>query len=134
MPNDDDPTIMATTTPMAGEDGGTYKTPSKRAIHIITRTTLIPYRSEGTSVRLDYGDGLVDGPVSTQGCLDRRTPTEIPVCWQKRSPSEVRSSGPDSRGGGVTFSSSSSSSSPPKDLGSEGIPSPRTLATTRAAL
>jgi hypothetical protein len=29
VPNEDGPTIMATTTPAAGKDGGTYKTPSK---------------------------------------------------------------------------------------------------------
>jgi hypothetical protein len=29
VPNEDGPAIMAVTTPMIGEDGGTYKTPSK---------------------------------------------------------------------------------------------------------
>jgi hypothetical protein len=29
VPNEDGPAIMATTTLVAGEDGGTYKTPSK---------------------------------------------------------------------------------------------------------
>jgi hypothetical protein len=29
VPNEDGPTILATTTPAADEDGGTYKTPSK---------------------------------------------------------------------------------------------------------
>jgi hypothetical protein len=29
LPNEDGPAIMAATRPTAGEDGGTYKTPSK---------------------------------------------------------------------------------------------------------
>jgi hypothetical protein len=70
--------------------------------------------------------------------FDRRTPTKIPACRPKRSPSEGRSLGSRELGGGVTSLSSSSSSSslssPPEDSGSEGVSSPRTLATTRAAL
>jgi hypothetical protein len=53
---------MAMTTPVAGEDGGTYKTPSKWAIHITTSAALNPCRSEDTNARPDCSDGPVDGP------------------------------------------------------------------------
>jgi hypothetical protein len=57
---------MAMITLMADEDGGTYKTLSKWAIPITTNATLIPCRLEGTSPRLNYGDGPIDGLVSAQ--------------------------------------------------------------------
>jgi hypothetical protein len=55
--------------------------------------TLIPCRSEYTSVRPDCGDRSNDALLPVQGHLVHRAPTEIPVCWLKRSPSEGRSSG-----------------------------------------
>jgi hypothetical protein len=51
VPNEDNPTIMAATTLAISEDAGTYKIPSKWAVHITTSATLIPYRSEDTNVR-----------------------------------------------------------------------------------
>jgi hypothetical protein len=64
MPDED---IMAVTTLAASEEGGTYKTLSKRDIPITTSATLIPCKSKDTSVRLDCGGGPVEGPVSVRG-------------------------------------------------------------------
>jgi hypothetical protein len=79
-PNKDGPAIMAVITPAAGEHGGTLKTPSKRDILITTITTLTLYRSGDTSASRGCAGRLVDDPVSDQGRLSRRTPTEIPTC------------------------------------------------------
>jgi hypothetical protein len=53
MPDEDGPTIMATTTLAASKDDGTYETPSKSAIPITAYATLIPSRLEDTSARPD---------------------------------------------------------------------------------
>jgi hypothetical protein len=63
MPDKDSLATMAATTPVAREDGRTYKTPSKGAMLITARATLIPCRPEDTSMRPDYGGGLDDDPV-----------------------------------------------------------------------
>jgi hypothetical protein len=62
-------------------------------------------------------------------------PTMIPACLLKISPSKGRASRGGEWGGGVTSSyspsSSSSSSFTPEDPGSEGVSSPRILATVQ---
>jgi hypothetical protein len=87
-----DPVIMAVATPAAGENGGTYKTPSKRDIPITTNTTLTPYRSGDTSAWWGYGGEPVNDLVSVRGRFGWHALTENPACWLKMPPSEGRSS------------------------------------------
>jgi hypothetical protein len=100
--------------------------------------TLIPSRTECTSVRLNCGSRLDDAPVPVRGRFIWSKPTEIPACWLKRSPSAGRTSGSGQWGEGVIFpsssSSSSSSSSYPEESVSEGVSSPCALTAARAAL
>jgi hypothetical protein len=107
---------------------GPTKPPSKGDIPVATGTTLTPYRLGDTSARWGYGGGLADESISVRGHFSQCTPTEIPTCRMKMSPSEGRSSYGGDWGGGVTslssLSSCSSSSFPPKDSGSEGVSSP----------
>jgi hypothetical protein len=126
VPDKDGPTIIAMTS-LASRDSEAYNTPRKEAIPITTRTTLIPYRSNNTSARPDYGSKPDDAPVLVQGRFGWRAPREIPACWSKRSLSKGRiSRGREWERGGTSPSSSSSfsSSPPPEDSGSEGVSSP----------
>jgi hypothetical protein len=99
--------------------------------------TLIPYRSEYTSMRLGCGGGPNDPSAPVRGCFIRRAPTEISACWLKRSPSKGRSLGGGEWGEGVispsSSSSFSSSSSSPEDSGSEGGSCPRAPVAVQAA-
>jgi hypothetical protein len=52
---------------------------------------LIPNWSECTSARPDYAGGPEDTLVLDRRHLTWRAPTEIPIYWMKRSPSERRS-------------------------------------------
>jgi hypothetical protein len=63
--------------------------------------TLILSKSKCTSERPDCGDRSDDAPIPVRGCFIRCTPTEIPACWLKRSPSEGKSSGDGECGEGV---------------------------------
>jgi hypothetical protein len=70
-PNEDDPSIMTVATPVADEDGRTYKTLSKQDIPITTSTTLTTCRSRDTSAIWGTTSRLVDDPVSVRGRFNR---------------------------------------------------------------
>jgi hypothetical protein len=85
---EDGPASTDAIAPMAGEDDGSYKTPSKLVIQI-----LIPDRSEYTSTRPNCDGGPEDALVPARGHFAWRVPMEIPNYWLKKSPSEGRTSG-----------------------------------------
>jgi hypothetical protein len=88
------------------------------SVFISKGTTLVPCKSEDTSVRRGYGGEVVDSPVFVWGRFGLRVPTVIPACLMKMSPSKGTTSRDREWGGGLTSlsspSSSSSSSSSPR--------------------
>jgi hypothetical protein len=71
MPGEDNPTITDALTPVAGEDGRTYKTRASELFPSPQVQILLPCRSECTNARPDCGSGPEDAPVLAQGCFAR---------------------------------------------------------------